>query len=128
MVPETLRIIHRPEEIEARIVPGRWEGYLIKCAFNRSSVGTLVERKTRFVIVCKMTGNGAEAALDSFFWQMRRLPAVMRKSMTYDRESEMACHSDLAIRCRMAHKRQAQKNAWMENTRRNHGLKINRCA
>jgi len=101
MVPESLRIIHRPEEIEARIVPGHWEGDLIKGAFNRSSVGTLVERKTRFVVLCKMNGNGAEAALESFTRQMKRLPAMMRKSMTYDRGSEMACHPDLARRLKI---------------------------
>jgi IS30 family transposase len=101
IVPESLRIIHRPEEIEARIVPGHWEGDLIKGAFNRSSVGTLVERKTRFVVLCKMNGNGAEAALDSFTRQMKRLPAEMRKSMTYDRGSEMACHPELARRLKI---------------------------
>ena len=52
MVPVSLKIIHGPEEIEARLVPGHWEGDLIKGAFNRSSVGTLVERKTRFVVLC----------------------------------------------------------------------------
>lgn len=101
MVPESLRIINRPEEIEARIVPGHWEGDLIKGAFNRSSVGTLVERKTRFVVLCKMDGNGAEAVLDSFTRQMKRLPSVLRKSMTYDRGSEMACHPDLARRLKI---------------------------
>ena len=101
MVPESLRIINRPEEIEARLVPGHWEGDLIKGAFNRSSVGTLVERKTRFVILCKMDGNGAEAALDSFTRQMKRLPAALRKSMTYDRGSEMACHPKLARRLKI---------------------------
>ena len=30
MVPETLRIIHRPGDVEARLIPGHWEGDLIK--------------------------------------------------------------------------------------------------
>ena len=55
MVPESLRIINRPEETEARIVPGHREEDLIKGAFNRSSVGTLVERKTRFVVLRRWT-------------------------------------------------------------------------
>jgi IS30 family transposase len=101
IVSESLKIIHRSEEVEARIVPGHWEGDLIKGAFNRSSVGTLVERKTRFVVLCKMNGNGAEAALDSFTRQMKRLPVMMRKSMTYDRGLEMACHPELARRLKI---------------------------
>ena len=101
MVPETLHIINRPEEIEARLIPGHWEGDLIKGAFNRSSVGTLVERKTRFVVLCRMRGNGAGAVLDSFTRQMKRLPAALRKSMTYDRGSEMACHPELARRLKI---------------------------
>ena len=34
--------------------------------------------------------------LDSFTRQMKRLPAAVRKSMTYDHGSEMACHPELA--------------------------------
>jgi len=93
MILETLRIIHRPEEIEAGLVPGHWEGKLIKGAFSRSSVGTLIERKTRFVGLCKMNDNGTEAVLDSFARQMKRLPAALRKSMTYDRGSKMASYA-----------------------------------
>jgi IS30 family transposase len=51
-----LRIIHRPEDIEGRQVPGHREGDLIKGAFNRSPLGTVVERKTRFVILSKIRG------------------------------------------------------------------------
>jgi IS30 family transposase len=77
-------------------VPGHWEGDLIKGAFNRSAVGTVVERKTRFLIPRKMRGCTADAALEGFTRQMKRLPAVLRKSLTYDRGSEMACHPELA--------------------------------
>jgi hypothetical protein len=59
-------------------------------------VGTLVERKTHFDVLCKMDSNGAEAALDSFTRKMGRLPVALLKSMTYDRGSEMACHPELA--------------------------------
>ena len=101
IAPESLRIIHRPEEIEGRLVPGHWEGDLIKGAFNRSAVGTVVERKTRFLILSKMRGCTADAALEGFTRQMKRLPAMMRRSMTYDRGSEMACHPELARRLKI---------------------------
>jgi len=77
-------------------------------------VGTLVERKARFVVLCKMNGNGAEAVLDSFTRQMKRLPVALRKSMTDDRGSDplmvceqttagqrMACHPELARRLKI---------------------------
>jgi len=101
IAPESLRILHRPEEIEGRLVPGHWEGDLIKGAFNRSAVGTVVERKTRYLILSKMRGCTADAALEGFTRQMKRLPAALRKSMTYDRGSEMACHPDLARRLKI---------------------------
>jgi len=101
IAPESLRIVHRPEEIEGRLVPGHWEGDLIKGAFNRSAVGTVVERKTRYLILSKMRGCTAEAALEGFTRQMKRLPAALRRSMTYDRGSEMACHPELARRLRI---------------------------
>ena len=101
MVPEKLRIINRPEEIEARLIPGHWEGDLIKGAFNRSAVGTVVERKTRYLILSKMRGCTADAALEGFTRQMKRLPAALRRSMTYDRGSEMACHPELVRRLKI---------------------------
>ena len=76
--------------------PGHWEGDLIKGAFNRSCVGSLVERKTRFVVLCRMDGCTAEAALEGFTRQMKKLPAFLRESLTYDRGTEMTCHVELA--------------------------------
>lgn len=99
-VPEALRIVHRPEEEEVaeRKLPGHWEGDLIKGAFNRSCVGTLVERKTRFVVLCRMDGGTAQDALEGFTRQMKKLPAFLRESLTYDRGSELACHAELSKR------------------------------
>ena len=78
---------------------------MIRGAFSRTSVGTLVgtldDRKTRFVLLCKMDGNGAEAALDGFSRQMKRLPSACAKALTYDRGLEMACHPDLARRLKI---------------------------
>lgn len=95
-VPEELRIVYRPEEIATRQWPGHWEGDLIKGAFNRSCVGTLVERKTRFVVLCRMDGCTAADALEGFTRQMKKLPAFLRESLTYDRGTEMTCHVELA--------------------------------
>lgn len=96
--PESLRIVHRPEDIAERKLPGHWEGDFIKGAYNRSAVGTLVERKTRFVVLSRMKGCSADAALEGFTRQMKKLPAFLRQSLTYDRGSEMARHAELAER------------------------------
>lgn len=98
---ELFRIIHRPEEVQGCLVPGPWEGDLVKAASNRSAVGTVVERKNRYRILSKMRGCAADAALEGFTRQMKRLPAALRKSMTYDRGSEMACHPEQARRLKI---------------------------
>ncbi len=97
-VPEALRIVHRPEAVAERKLPGHWEGDFIKGAYNRSAVGTVVERKTRFVVLCRMEGCTAPAAVEGFVRQMKRLPAFLRESLTYDRGSEMARHAELSKR------------------------------
>jgi len=99
--PENQRIAHRPEDIERRLVPGHWEGDFIKGAYNRSAVGVLVERKTRFVVLCKMDGCTSNDALAGYARQMKKLPAFLRQSMTYDRGSEMARHAELTKRLKL---------------------------
>jgi IS30 family transposase len=85
----------RPPEIEERLVPGHWEGDLIKGACNRSSVGTLVERTTLFTVLSKMRDASAEAALSGFSHVLNRIEAQTRLSMTYDQGREMAAHQRL---------------------------------
>lgn len=94
-VAEEIRIAARPEEIVERLIPGHWEGDLIKGAYNRSAVGTLVERTSRLVMLARMDGLDALAAQHGFERLFEQVPAEMRKTMTYDRGSEMARHADL---------------------------------
>lgn len=91
----------RPEEVAGREVPGHWEGDLIKGAGNRSAVGTLVERTSRYVILARMDGTDAEAALEGFTRKLRRIPPCVRKTLTYDQGKEMARHEELTRRLRI---------------------------
>lgn len=95
-LPEELRIAARPADVEGRLVPGHWEGDLIKGAFNRSAVGTLVERTSRFVMLARLPGFDALTCQKAFERLFAEVPVDLRKSLTYDRGREMARHSDLA--------------------------------
>jgi IS30 family transposase len=94
-IPDMLSLHVRPPEVEDRLVPGHWEGDLIKGARNQSSVGTLVERTSRLVLLARMTAATAEAALESFTEILNRVHAPMRKTLTYDQGKEMSRHKDL---------------------------------
>ena len=95
-LPNMTPIAARPAEVVTRTVPGHWEGDLIKGARNGSAVGTLVERTTRLVILARMEGTDATSARQGFTKKLRHVPAVLRKTLTYDRGKEMAEHEQLA--------------------------------
>ena len=94
-IPEMVSIHERPPEVEGRLVPGHWEGDLIKGAHNRSAVGTLVERTTLFTVLSRMDNASAEAALSGFSHVLNRIEAQQRLSLTYDQGREMAAHQRL---------------------------------
>jgi len=94
-IPNMVSIHERPPEIDERLVPGHWEGDLIKGARNASAVGTLVERTSLFVTLAKMDNASAEAAEKGFALVLNRIDAQRRLSMTYDQGKEMACHEKL---------------------------------
>ncbi len=88
---EAFTIRDRPAEAEDRAVPGHWEGDLIMGAGNTSAVGTLVERSTRFTILLHLPGrHDATSVAEAMIGQMRRLPEHLRRSITWDRGSELA--------------------------------------
>jgi transposase, IS30 family len=100
-LPNMTSIHLRPPEVDARIVPGHWEGDLIKGAMNRSSVGTLVERTSRYVMLVKLDGGTAPDILAGFKKRLKSVPESLRKTMTYDQGSEMALHETLSAKLNM---------------------------
>jgi IS30 family transposase len=97
-IPNMTPIAERPAEVATRIVPGHWEGDLIKGARNSSAIGTLVERTTRLVLLARLEGTDAGSACEGFTKKLRHVPAPLRKTLTYDRGKEMAEHERLAER------------------------------
>ncbi len=95
-IVDAVSIRERPAEIEDRAVPGHWEGDLI-AGSNNTHVATLVERQSRFVMLVKVKGKNTEAVVKALAKQVRRLPAELRKSLTWDRGMEMANHKAFSI-------------------------------
>jgi IS30 family transposase len=85
-------ISERPAEVKDRAVPGHWEGDLI-FGKKMTSIGTLVERHSRYVMLLKLpNGHAAEAVRQAMTKRIVTLPAQLRRSITWDQGKEMAEH------------------------------------
>jgi transposase, IS30 family len=97
-IPAMVSISERPPEVEDRAVPGHWEGDLLVGKQNRSFVGTLVERHTRYVMLTEL---GRDPTTDNVIAklaeQIARLPEQLRLSLTWDQGREMARHLDFTV-------------------------------
>lgn len=88
-------IRERPAEAQDREIPGHWERDFIEEAYNGSAIGTLVERGSRFVLLARMEGTDADAALEGFTRRLRTLPKSALQTLPYDQGKEMARHEEL---------------------------------
>ena len=94
-------ISDRPAEAADRAVPGHWEGDLILGPGGASAIGTLVERSTRFTILLHLpTNHSAHAVATAMIEAMSELPEHLRRSITWDRGSEMAHWRDIQLQLR----------------------------
>jgi transposase, IS30 family len=96
--PDMVLISDRPAEVEDRAVPGHWEGDLIIGARHASAIGTLVERRSRFVMLVALPdGHAAAAMRTALAARILTLPAELRRSLTWDRGAEMAQHVQFTV-------------------------------
>ena len=86
-IVDAISIRERPAEAEDRAIPGHWEGDLLSGGKN-SYVATLVERHSRFLMLVKVPSKETEAVVAALSEHVRKLPATLRLSLTWDRGLE----------------------------------------
>jgi len=92
LIPDRVSINNRPMHIENRQEPGHWEGDLMIGPKQASCLGTLVERKSRYLILVKLPNKKSETVTSAFAKKLSRFPSGFKKSLTYDNGVEMANH------------------------------------
>jgi len=95
-IVDAVSIRERPAEAEDRAIPGHWEGDLLSGGKN-SYVATLVERHSRFLMLIKVPSKETEAVVAALSQHIGKLPATLRRSLTWDRGLEMAKHKDFTV-------------------------------
>ena len=93
---DAISISERPAEVEDRAVPGHWEGDLIAGSGN-THIATLVERQSRFTMLIKVDGKDTETVVGALTRQVKKLPAELRRSLTWDRGLELANHKKFSV-------------------------------
>jgi IS30 family transposase len=97
-IPDMMMISERPAEAEDRAVPGHWEGDLIVGSGASSQIGTLVERATRFTMLCHLPdGRSAAEVNAAIVTTMSTLPEQLRRTLTWDQGRELTNHAQLAM-------------------------------
>jgi IS30 family transposase len=95
-IVDAISIRERPAEVEDRAIPGHWEGDLLSGSRN-SHIVTLVERHSRFTTLIKVPSKDTAVVVAALTRHARKLPAALRRSLTWDRGLEMAKHKTFTM-------------------------------
>jgi IS30 family transposase len=93
---DTVSIAERPPSADARAVPGHWEGDLL-LGKRGTQIASLVERQSRFVLLQRLPAADSATVVAALARRVRRLPAALRRSLTWDRGKEMAQHRRFTV-------------------------------
>lgn len=119
-IKDAVSIDQRPAHIELRREVGHWEGDTMIGIKQASSIGTMVERKTRFVRIVKLKDRKSATATHAFKKQVEHMDPIFRKTLTYDNGSEMANHKwftqHTGMQVYFAHPYSAWERGTNENT------------
>jgi IS30 family transposase len=96
-ITEMLSIEERPDAVADRTMPGHWEGDLILGKHQRTALGTLVERTTRYTLLVPLTAKDATSVRKAYAKALRSLPREITKTLTYDQGKEMSEHKQFTI-------------------------------
>ena len=96
-IVEMLSIEERPHEVADRAIPGHWEGDLIMGKHQRTALGTLVERTTRYTLLVPLKAKDATSVRKAYAKALRSLPGEITKTLTYDQGKEMSEHKQFTI-------------------------------
>jgi IS30 family transposase len=117
-IADTVSISERPAAAEDRAVPGHWEGDLLFGSKN-SQIATLVERKTRYVMLVKVDAKDTETVIDALIRHARKLPQELYRSLTWDRGKEMADHKRFTLATDIKVYFCDPRNPWQRGTNEN---------
>jgi IS30 family transposase len=95
-IVDAVSIRERPAEAEDRAIPGHWEGDLLAGGKN-SYIATLVERHSGFLLLIKVPSKDTAVVVAALSKRIRKLPATLRRSLTWDRGLEMAKHKESTV-------------------------------